>query len=497
MVYCPHDNNIIAAGATDGKVYIWDKRKAKCGQMPLHTFSHGQTKNVLDHDRDLEVVDTGVRFLSWSATGNRLYSGSSDGTVKVWNPYRTTEDALVRNVATFNSAVMSGAFSPDYRNLLIGEDQGQLNLLGIDRAEQSVRAAKKFDYYPAPTPTTTAKNDNLAPARELLATQQIELRPMGVLPVKQAVQGPNYQGPFMAPSDGDLRDLETQYQWTSQKAKQAAWAMEKLPDNEDLPKTTQAAESQVLKIQDKIRQARQKREEAEDLRPAALQLQKTFRDARHALKKDTVDQTTRSCRLDCNYLPAAGDDDGEAPDGHRSEQRIPGKLLSQRILSNTTDLTNAEIAEAGLTSKCSACMGPAAKPKRGLPLCGRCALTRSGLTARCEKCATPVRPNLDERVTQNVCERCNFHCFRCGCIAVISPDGVVVTCEPCGMQWEAGVLGYEVKRSFKPSDDVKKREHEQVMESLEQRMGRLFGDDERERLARGWKVPLVDGPLDS
>lgn len=44
---------------------------------------------------------------------------------------------------------------------------------------------------------------------------------------------------------------------------------------------------------------------------------------------------------------------------------------------------------------------------------------------------------------------------------------------------------------------MKKREYEQVMESLGQRMGRLFGDDERERLARGWKVALVDGPLDS
>jgi hypothetical protein len=35
------------------------------------------------------------------------------------------------------------------------------------------------------------------------------------------------------------------------------------------------------------------------------------------------------------------------------------------------------------------------------------------------------------------------------------------------------------------------------MESLEQCMVRLFGDDERERLAGGWKVALVDGSVDS
>lgn len=210
LVYCPHDDNLIAAGATDGKVYIWDKRVAGSDQKPLHELSHGKTKNVLDHDRDVEIADTGVRFLSWSATGKRLYSGSSDGTVKVWNPYRTTEDALVRDVATFNSAVMSGAFSPDFRDLLIGEDQGQLNLLGIDREGRSVRAAKKFDYYPAPVPVLD--EDKLAPARELLASGQVELRPMGALPVRQAVQGPNYQGPYLAPSADQMTRLDTELQ---------------------------------------------------------------------------------------------------------------------------------------------------------------------------------------------------------------------------------------------------------------------------------------------
>lgn len=146
-------------------------------------------------------------------------------------------------------------------------------------------------------------------------------------------------------------------------------------------------------------------------------------------------------------------------------------------------MTNAEIEDAGLTGKCSACMGPAAKSKRGLAICEKCSLIRSGLTARCEKCAAPVRPNLDERVKRNVCERCKFQCFRCGGIATVSPTCDTITCEPCNTQWEAGVLGYEVKGAHSPSRRMRDWKHEQDMESLDQRMGRLFGEDEMERLA--------------
>ncbi|GAB7327257.1 hypothetical protein MBLNU13_g11148t2 [Cladosporium sp. NU13] len=480
LVYCPHDDNLIAAGATDGKVYIWDKRVAGSRQKPLHTFSHGKTKNVLDHDRDAEIADTGVRFLSWSATGNRLYSGSSDGTVKVWDPYRTTEDALVRDVATFNSAVMSGAFSPDFRDLLIGEDQGQLNLLGIDREARSVRAAKKFDYYPAPIPTLN--EDRFAPARELLATEQVELRPMGALPVRQAVQGPNYQGPYLAPSNHQMSHLDAELQLALREQKVAhASLLDRMQDPET-EKAFQAVDTKVTLSEKALQRAWQKREEDQLLQPAASLLQRKLHDSRLAYEKDIGKSVSKRCGLDCNYLPTAGDEDGEAPDNRQSEQRIPESLRTHIKALDSSDLTNAEIAEARLTSKCSA--------------------FRSGLTARCEKCATPVRPNLDESVWQNICERCNFHCFRCGGIATITGD--TITCQSCDVQWEAGVLGYEVKKKsqisptqVKDQSRVGDRNHEQMMESLDERMGRLLGEDERERLAGGWKVALVDGAVDT
>jgi hypothetical protein len=62
------------------------------------------------------------------------------------------------------------------------------------------------------------------------------------------------------------------------------------------------------------------------------------------------------------------------------------------------------------------------------------------------------------------------------------------------MQWEAGVLGYEVKKKSRNSPTKEKSQsYDQVMESLDERMGRLLGEDERERLAGGWRVALVDG----
>jgi WD40 repeat protein len=494
VVYCPHDDNLIAAGATDGKVYVWDKRTAGRDQNPLHILAHDPTMNVLDRDRDVEIADTGVRFLSWSATGNRLYSGSSDGVVKVWNPYRTTQDALVRDVATFNSAVMSGAFSSDYHDLLIGEDQSQLNLLGVDRQERSVRAAKKFDHFPAPVPTPNKVEDKFAPARELVSTGQIETRPMGALPVKQAVQGPNYRGPFLAPSDEQFRNLDDELQAASREQSDARESIFSGKVDSEIKKAIKAADTRASRAREALERAHEKSEDHAMLEPSASLLQETFRKARHEHDMDVLENATKRCRLDCNFLPATGDEDGEAPDDRRSEQRIPGKLRPQRKLHDTADMTNAEIAGAGLTGTCSACRGPAAKSKRSLPICGKCTLARSGFTARCEKCTAPVRPNLDERIRQNICERCNFHCFRCGYIAAVSPLGDTVTCEPCGTQWEAGALGYEVKRSLKSVSHMKEN-HEQLMESLDERVGRLLGEDERERLAGGWKVALVDGSV--
>lgn len=54
-------------------------------------------------------------------------------------------------------------------------------------------------------------------------------------------------------------------------------------------------------------------------------------------------------------------------------------------------------------------------------------------------------------------------------------------------------MGYELKSAVKKPKGVVEGSREPVMESLDQRVGRLFGEAERERLAGGWRVGLVDG----
>ena len=122
----PVDEHYLSAACTNGKTYVWDIR------MPddiLQTCEHGPCLEPLDEERSTEEADTGVRFMAWGASGTHLFTGSSDGVVKCWNPFVAEEDKHVSDIATFDSAVMSGAFSPDYSHLLIGLCKGALHML--------------------------------------------------------------------------------------------------------------------------------------------------------------------------------------------------------------------------------------------------------------------------------------------------------------------------------------------------------------------------------
>ncbi|KAF1353392.1 hypothetical protein BDV97DRAFT_114282 [Delphinella strobiligena] len=205
VIYSPLDDNLIAAGSTDGKVYIWDLRRIKNDQGPLRVLEHGDSLSVLPHEKKRWEADTGIRFLSWGTDHTRLYSGSSDGVVKCWNPYRSDEDKHVRDVVKFQSAIMSGAFSPNHEDLLIGEDASRLNMLSIGNEDKTVKDMKSFRVQKEPEPA-----EPYAASRELLQSGQIELRPMGAMPIRQAVQGPDYDGPYLL--DATLRHNATLFQ---------------------------------------------------------------------------------------------------------------------------------------------------------------------------------------------------------------------------------------------------------------------------------------------
>ncbi|KAG9516803.1 WD40 repeat-like protein, partial [Aureobasidium melanogenum] len=213
VVYSPHDNNLIAVGSTEGRVYIWDVRFAKHGQSPLNTLEHGKSLAVMPHEKKRWEVDTGIRFLSWGSERDRLYTGSSDGVVTCWDPYRSNSDKRVRNVVHLNSAVMSGAFSPDFSHLLVGEDAARLNLLSVgnDGAKFDRRTTAKFGVEEARLEEEPAPI--LWDCQQMLDTQALEIKPAGTMPFRQVVQGSNYTGPHRKDNDAvECREKAQKFQ---------------------------------------------------------------------------------------------------------------------------------------------------------------------------------------------------------------------------------------------------------------------------------------------
>ncbi|KAK3701563.1 hypothetical protein LTR37_015417 [Vermiconidia calcicola] len=487
VVYCPYDDNLIATGATDGCVYVWDQRFVDKSHMPLHVLKHDDSLSVLDHYREREVADTGIRFLSWGATSSRLYSGSSDGVVKIWNPYRSTNDARLRDVATFTSAVMSGSFSPDYRELLIGEDQGRINLLSVGHGDKSICSMDRFKLQSAPAPqanTSGGRPEGHKAARELLKTGQIKLKPMGSLPVRQAVQASNYVGPCLRPTSRQMSDAEVALtEATTRQHEVHSRAAMSSSQSVEAGRTLQKVDKHVEDTQQAFLRLQTRWDDADILEPKASAMQLQFRRAEIDKR-----QPSGRCQLDCDYLPASMED-AEVPDSHRSEGRIPSALWHAPQI-DLAMLTQDELVERGLTSKCISCVRPAPKPKKGkLPLCQGCTHVRDGLTALCEMCSARVRPCTDASPSsRNLCERCNFACFRCSRPASVKQ--FCITCNSCRLTWRAGVLGYELLTHPRPATAldgavakfVGSKQDEDDLEEHD-----LWGDHEREHYASLWQ----------
>ncbi|KAF2271381.1 WD40 repeat-like protein [Westerdykella ornata] len=212
VVFCPYDENLIAAGCTSGHTYVWDLRKP---DQWLYRLQHGKSLMPLDEGVSREVVDTGVRFLSWGDNATRLYTGSSDGVVKVWDVARAHQDVFVRDLVTLNSGIMSGAFSPDNSRLLLGEVDGSVNVLEVGNNDRSVRDMEKMTYVPYKEDVNEAvlAEHGTEPAAQLLASGEMVNVPFGGFPVRQAVQGPNYRGPFDTSADASyLRSQARKFQ---------------------------------------------------------------------------------------------------------------------------------------------------------------------------------------------------------------------------------------------------------------------------------------------
>lgn len=215
MQRSPYDENLFAAGCTDGCSYVWDLRRP---DRLLYTLGHGSSLMPLQDDAPHERTDTGVRFLSWGQNATRLYSGSSDGVVKVWDVTRSSQDAFVKDLVTANSGIMSGAFNPDYSKIVIGEVKGTAIVLEVGRDDVPLNDADKFQYHTyydnsdeenatlPPEHTDTASDEE----SDWLESGQLLIAPMEGLPRRQVIQGPNYKGPFDRSEDVYTKTLRHQ-----------------------------------------------------------------------------------------------------------------------------------------------------------------------------------------------------------------------------------------------------------------------------------------------
>jgi hypothetical protein len=219
LTHCsPHDSNLFAAGCTDGRTYVWDIRNP---ERILYTLSHGSSLMPLQDGVPHERTDTGVRFLSWGQNARRLYSGSSDGVVKVWDVAQSQEDVFVKDLITTRSGIMSGAFTADYSKLLLGEVNGTANVLEVGRDDVDIKDAERLLYRPylekgVETGEATSSSNTAPPgppdsaaveARTWLETGQLQLAFMGGLPKYQVLQGPNYAGPYDQNDDANTHRL--------------------------------------------------------------------------------------------------------------------------------------------------------------------------------------------------------------------------------------------------------------------------------------------------
>ncbi|KAJ6781167.1 hypothetical protein PWT90_08260 [Aphanocladium album] len=220
-------SSYITAACTDGKVYVWDMSQ---GDKPIHVLKHGTPLDGVLRPEDREREDTGVKFTTWGRDPSRLYTGSSDGVVKVWN-IRNRRKPFVRDLLRAPGPISCGGFSPDHSKLAIGDATGRLFLFSVAKDEKlekqftmtlpgtdrRIRRPKPFTPHPEPPAPVLVQDADVMvlddadedvdaatyARRRYLDTQQVTIHRN---PVIGAVQGPQYAASGLFLRDAHLDD---------------------------------------------------------------------------------------------------------------------------------------------------------------------------------------------------------------------------------------------------------------------------------------------------
>ena len=183
----------VTASCTSGEIFVWDTAR---GDRPIHVLRHGPMIEPAEDEDDRRRRDVGVKFTAWGQTPDRLFTGSSDGKVNVWNIRK--EQPFIRTIMEGEGAIFCGAFSPDRRILAIGDEPGNVWLLADpDDHTESWGAAIKKRHVPVIVESDDEDDGNTSedvdssdyPRKRYLDSGELVMTGNAVIGV---VQGPSY-----------------------------------------------------------------------------------------------------------------------------------------------------------------------------------------------------------------------------------------------------------------------------------------------------------------
>lgn len=186
VTFCPVNQNYVTASCTDGITYVWDCRKPSDILLQL---KHDGPINQIDENFSREQADVGVRTALWGDSVDQFYSGASDGVLKRWNILRSQDDALVQEVIRLPEEIMSGAFSGDKTNLLLGDAAGGIHVLSSAPFHANDDLGMNFE--PATEDVQVKEKSGVENANNLLRYGELVRHP-----IYGVGQGPHYKGPF-------------------------------------------------------------------------------------------------------------------------------------------------------------------------------------------------------------------------------------------------------------------------------------------------------------